>query len=327
MTLDIIVPHYHEPWSLCKPLFNSIAIQCGVDWENISVIVVNDGDDVVFPNGTFLQYPYRVEYIVKEHTGLSATRNRGLDESDADYVMFCDSDDQFLNCLALKMIWLEMEKGKNIINPIFLEESYDASKGEMVYITHKSDATFMHGKCYKRSLLVEHNIRFPDGLNLHEDGYFNSLAICCGQDAIVEINTPLYLWKWNSESTVRHEPYFVVRTYDKLCEVWSRGIKWLKEHGYEKEYRHVVCKAVVCSYYNFQSYQFMIQQNAKLRRAAEKAFRKLYMEVQKDFLSCDSEMISRFTEILRDEAIKGKGFYYELITLNDWLKHIEYEVK
>lgn len=327
MTLDIIVPHYHEPWSLCKPLFDSIAIQCGVDWENISVIVVNDGDDVVFPNGTFLQYPYRVEYIVKEHTGLSATRNRGLDESDADYVMFCDSDDQFLNCLALKMIWLEMEKGKNIINPIFLEESYDASKGEMVYITHKSDATFMHGKCYKRSLLVEHNIRFPDGLNLHEDGYFNSLAICCGQDAIVEINTPLYLWKWNSESTVRHEPYFVVRTYDKLCEVWSRGIKWLKEHGYEKEYRHVVCKAVVCSYYNFQSYQFMIQQNAKLRRAAEKAFRKLYMEVQKDFLSCDSEMISRFTEILRDEAIKGKGFYYELITLNDWLKHIEYEVK
>ena len=327
MTLDIIVPHYHEPWSLCKPLFDSIAIQCGVDWENISVIVVNDGDDAVFPNGTFLQYPYRVEYIVKEHTGLSATRNRGLDESDADYVMFCDSDDQFLNCLALKMIWLEMEKGKNIINPIFLEESYDASKGEMVYITHKSDATFMHGKCYKRSLLVEHNIRFPDGLNLHEDGYFNSLAICCGQDAIVEINTPLYLWKWNSESTVRHEPYFVVRTYDKLCEVWSRGIKWLKEHGYEKEYRHVVCKAVVCSYYNFQSYQFMIQQNAKLRRAAEKAFRKLYMEVQKDFLSCDSEMISRFTEILRDEAIKGKGFYYELITLNDWLKHIEYEVK
>ena len=327
MTLDIIVPHYHEPWSLCKPLFDSIAIQCGIKFEDISVIVVNDGDDVVFPNGTFLQYPYRVEYIVKEHTGLSSTRNRGLDESDADYVMFCDSDDQFLNCLALKMIWLEMEKGKNIINPIFLEESWDANKGEMVYITHKSDATFIHGKCYRRALLTEHDIRYPDGLNLHEDGYFNSLAICCGQDAIVEINTPLYLWKWNGNSTVRNEPYFVVRTYDKLCEVWSRGIKWLKEHGYEKEYRHVVCKAVICSYYNFQSYQFMIPQNAKLRRAAEKAFRKLYMEIQKDFLSCSNEMISRFTEVLRDEAIKGKGFYYELITLNDWLKHIEYEVK
>lgn len=327
MTLDIIVPHYHEPWELCKPLFDSIALQCGVNWENIGVIVVNDGVEGTLADYLFAGYPYHIKHSVQIHSGLSATRNRGLDESKADYVMFCDSDDQFLNSLALKMIWMEMEKGKNIINPIFLEESYDASRDEMAYITHKSDATFMHGKCYKRSLLVEHNIRFPDGLNLHEDGYFNSLAICCGQDAIVEINTPLYLWKWNPDSTVRRENYFTVRTYDKLCEVWRRGVKWLKDHGYEKEYRHVVCKAVICSYYNFQSYPFMIPQNAKLRREAEKAFKRLYMEFQKDFLACDNEMISRFTEVLRDEAIKSKGFYYELITLNDWLKHIEYEVK
>lgn len=327
MTLDIIVPHYHEPWRLCKPLFDSIALQRGVHWDNIAVIVVNDGAECALEDYMFTGYPYRVENIVKEHSGLSATRNRGLDESDADYVMFCDSDDMFINALALKIISVEAAKGKNIINPVFLEESWDESKGEMAYITHKSDATFMHGKCYKRSLLVEHDIRFPDGLNLHEDGYFNSLAICCGQDAIVEINTPLYLWAWNPDSTVRREPYFVVRTYDKLCEVWSRGIKWLKAHGYEKEYKHVICKAVICSYYNFQSYPFMIAKNARIRGLAEKAFRKLYMEVQKDFLSCSDEMISRFTEILRDDAIKGKGFYYELITLNDWLKHIEYEVK
>lgn len=323
MTLDIIVPHYHEPWRLCKPLFDSIALQCGVNWDNIAVIVVNDGEECALEDLLFTGYPFRVENIVKEHSGLSATRNRGLDESDADYVMFCDSDDQFLNSLALKIISVEAAKGKNIINPVFLEESWDASKGEMVYITHKSDATFIHGKCYKRSLLVENNIHFPDGLNLHEDGYFNSLAICCGQDAIVEINTPLYLWKWNKDSTVRHENWFTVRTYDKLCESWRRGVKWLKDHGYEKEYRHVICKAVICSYYNFQTYPFMIPQNRKIRAEAEKAFAKLYRDFRVEFSRCDQKMISRFTEILRDDAIKGGGFYYELITLSDWLKHIE----
>lgn len=323
MTLDIIVPHYHEPWKLCKPLFDSIALQCGVNWENVAVIVVNDGEECALEDYLFCGYPYRTEVITKEHSGLSATRNRGLDESDADYVMFCDSDDQFLNSLALKIISVEAAKGKNIINPVFLEESWDASKGEMVYITHKSDATFIHGKCYKRSLLVENNIRFPDGLNLHEDGYFNSLAICCGQDAIVEINTPLYLWKWNKDSTVRHESWFTVRTYDKLCESWRRGVKWLKDHGYEKEYRHVICKAVICSYYNFQTYPFMIPQNRKIRAEAEKAFAKLYRDFRVDFSRCDQKMISRFTEVLRDDAIKGEGFYYELITLSDWLKHIE----
>ena len=323
MTLDIIIPHYREPWKLCQPLFDSIALQCGLNWDDISVIVVHDGDECAFEDYMFGGYPFRVENIVKEHSGLSATRNRGLDESTADYVMFCDSDDQFINSLALKMIWMEMEKGKNIINPVFLEEAWDAEKSEMVYITHKSDATFIHGKCYRRALLVEHNIRFPDGLNLHEDGYFNSLAICCGQDAIVEINTPLYLWKWNKDSTVRRENYFTVRTYDKLCEVWRRGVKWLKDHGYEKEYRHVICKAVICSYYNFQSYPFMIPQNRKLRAEAERAFAKLYREFKVDFTNCDQKMISQFTEVLRDEAIKSKGFYYELITLSDWLKHIE----
>ena len=327
MTLDIVVPHYHEPWKLCKPLFDSIALQCGVNWEDIGVIVVNDGAQCALEDYLFEGYPYRVENIVKEHSGLSATRNRGLDESDADYVMFCDSDDMFLNALALKMIWMEMEKGKNIINPIFLEESWDAKKGEMVYITHKSDATFIHGKCYKRSLLTERGIRFPDGLNLHEDGCFNSLAICTGQDAIVEINTPLYLWKWNPDSTVRHESYFVVRTYDKLCESWRRGITWLKEHGYEKEYKHVVCKAVICTYYNFQTYPFMIPANAKLKREAERAFKRLYMEIRNDFLSCGDEMYAKFIEVLREESIKSGGFLYELITLTDWLKHIEYDVK
>lgn len=327
MTLDIIVPHYHEPWKVCKPLFDSIALQRGIKFEDISVIVVNDGNDVVFPDGTFLQYPYRVEYIIKEHSGLSATRNCGLDNSDADYVMFCDSDDMFLNALALKMIWMEMERERNIINPVFLEESWDEKKGEMAYITHKSDATFIHGKAYRRALLAEKGIRFPDGLNLHEDGCFNSLAICTGQNAIVEINTPLYLWAWNPDSTVRHEPYFVVRTYDKLCESWRRGLTWLKEHGYEKEYIHVVCKAVICTYYNFQTYPFQIAANAKMKREAERAFRKLYMEVRDDFLSCDDKMYARFMEVLRDEAVKSGGFLYELITLNDWLKHIEHEVK
>ena len=43
MTLDIIVPHYHEPWKICKPLFDSIALQRGIKFEDIAVIVVNDG--------------------------------------------------------------------------------------------------------------------------------------------------------------------------------------------------------------------------------------------------------------------------------------------
>ena len=88
MRLDLIVPHYKEPWETCKYLFDSIALQRGIDMDAIKVIVVNDGD-CLLDEGNFQNYPYKIEYLVKEHGGVSAARNYGLDHSDADYVMFC----------------------------------------------------------------------------------------------------------------------------------------------------------------------------------------------------------------------------------------------
>ena len=96
MTLDLIVPHYKEPWETCRYLFDSIALQRGISFNNIKVIVVNDGD-CLLDESVFSNYPYRIEYLVKEHGGVSAARNYGLDYSEADYVMFCDIDDGFLS--------------------------------------------------------------------------------------------------------------------------------------------------------------------------------------------------------------------------------------
>ena len=82
MRLDLIVPHYKEPWETCKYLFDSIALQRGIDMDAIKVIVVNDGD-CLLDEGNFQNYPYKIEYLVKEHGGVSAARNYGLDHSDA----------------------------------------------------------------------------------------------------------------------------------------------------------------------------------------------------------------------------------------------------
>ena len=330
MTFDIIVPHYKEPWSVCKYLFDTISTQRMVHFKDIHVILVNDGEDcgLELSEADLLHmYPFVTEVYTKPHEGVSAARNYGLDQATADYVMFCDADDGFLNNLALYMIGLEAAKGANIINPIFMEESFNARENKMILCTHRSDGTFLHGKAYKRQFLVDEGIRFPKGLNLHEDGYFNSLAICAGQDHIVEINTPLYLWRWNKDSVVRKQHDFTLRTYDKLCEQWRLTLTWLKEHGYEKEYRHVVCKAVISTYYNFQCAPYLSIANAKYKREAEKAFKRLYTGISKDFQSCNTKMIAQFCSVLRQEGIDQGIFWYELQDLNSWIKHIEHEVK
>lgn len=324
MKLDIIVPHYHEPWEVGKYLFDSIALQRMVDFQNIRVILVNDGREVALNARNFGQYPFDVDYYFKDHEGVSAARNYGLDHSDADYVMFCDFDDGFLLTLALYMIKLEAEKGYNIINPMFMEECMNYRDNKMFLQTHESDATFLHGKAYNRKFLMEHDIRFPEGLNLHEDGYFNSLAICIGQDNIVEINTPLYLWRWNDNSVVRSDYDFTLRTYDKLCECWRRTLKWLKDNGYDKEYRYVVAKTVISTYYSFMTPPYLSPRNSKYVRAAEKAFKELYLTIENDFLSCGDAMVGKFCEIIREDARKS-GFEYELTDLRSWLKHIKYQ--
>ena len=115
MKLDIIIPHYREPWSTCKYLFDSIALQRGIHFDDIRVIVVNDGDNILFGSmeNAMLKlstYPFTVDYIVKEHGGVSAARNCGLDGSNADYVMFCDIDDGFLSNCGLHLVFNAMKE-------------------------------------------------------------------------------------------------------------------------------------------------------------------------------------------------------------------------
>ena len=45
-TLEILVPQYKETDAVIKPLLDSIAIQHNAKFDEIGVIIVNDGTDV-----------------------------------------------------------------------------------------------------------------------------------------------------------------------------------------------------------------------------------------------------------------------------------------
>jgi glycosyltransferase involved in cell wall biosynthesis len=111
MKLQILVPQYEETDEIVKPLLDSIAIQQNIDFNDIGVIIVNDGSDVHLSDDFLQSYPFKVEYYLNEHLGVSATRQAAFDKSTADNVMFCDADDMFCNVCGLWIVFREMNMG------------------------------------------------------------------------------------------------------------------------------------------------------------------------------------------------------------------------
>ena len=65
MKLQILIPQYKETDEIIKPMLDSIAIQQSIDFNDIGVIICNDGSDVHLSEDFLNSYPYKIEYYLK----------------------------------------------------------------------------------------------------------------------------------------------------------------------------------------------------------------------------------------------------------------------
>ena len=217
MKLQILVPQYKETEDIVRPLLDSIRTQQGVDLNEIGVIIVNDGTDVIFSDEFLNQYPFEILYYTNKHSGVSATRNICLAAARADYVMFCDADDMFLSNCGLYLIFQTMENEFDVLVSTFSEESY--KDGKYTYINHENDATFVHGKVYRRQFLIDNNIAWNPKLTIHEDSYFNYLCrIIAQEDRIKYIKDVFYLWKYRPDSVCRSDEKYLLKTLGHMVD-------------------------------------------------------------------------------------------------------------
>lgn len=314
--LSIIVPHYKENWETAHWLFDSLATQRGINLSDIEVIVVNDG---TFELPIF-NYPYSVEQYTIEHGGVSKARNYGLDKANNDYVMFCDIDDMFLNNYGLHLLFEKFKETPDVITSPFIEEQPCNESWRI--IQHKiDDATFIHGKAYKREFLLSKGIRFNNELTIHEDGYFNCIALTVSQKT-VQLQTPIYLWRWNDNSVVRtNTNLFLMRTYSNLMDSRIKICEELKRRGMEKQFKVAVCKTVTDAYYDFQSKDFRSADNEVVLKDCEKAFTKFWNIFKTDFMTIDGECIGECLYLSRANAYM-KGFRVEKETLTEFVKRV-----
>ena len=325
-TLTIVVAHYKEPWEVCKFLFDSIEIQHGIKFEDIEVLVVNDGDEVVLDKALFDRYSYDIRYEIKPHGGISDTRNYGIDHAEGDYIMFCDCDDGFLNNYGLHLVLAATEEGFDMLSSSFVEEQ-PVGNGWKIYRRDK-DYVFIHGKAYRRQFLIDKKIRFDPGQYFSEDSLFNKIAYHEAGERIKEISTPFYLWTWHGESTVRKgREDIVLREYAQVVRMKTLACKQLQERGFIDEFFDSVCKTFFDAYYDFQSPLFNKPEYKDRVKAAEREVKKFYKAHIKDFYECDSERIRRAMMGSRTMSYTNNGLIMETTDFKTWLKHIKNDVK
>ena len=219
--LDIIVPQYKETDDIIEPLFASISTQSEVDFDEIGVILVNDGTNVVISDSLIAKYPnLNITYLKNEvNIGQGLTEQRGLDYSSAKYVTFIDADDEFVRGSLSKVIKALKENDFDILLSWFIEQLY--IDGKYSYYTHKDDLyNFLHGVFLKRQYLYDHKIAFNDRIRHCEDTYFTKILFMTSENHPI-LNTPTYLWKYNPNSFMRSTQNVISKTYDDtfMCTV------------------------------------------------------------------------------------------------------------
>lgn len=323
MKLQILIPHYNEPADVIFTLLDSIALQQNVDFKDVGVIICNDGGK--FPEEEFRnhpKYPFAVDIYMEEHRGVSATRNACLDHATADYVMFCDVDDMFSHVCGLYILFREMEMGGfDSLVSNFLEETRDPITKQPVYIEHPMDSTFVHGKVHNRRYLLDNNIRWNDELTIHEDSYFNCLCQKIGSN-VKYCATPFYLWRWRDESVCRHDPKYILKTYNNMLESNTALVNQFLKRGRTKDAQFYATAMIYDAYFTLNKDEWINQENQEYRNAVEKRFAKYYQDFESLFESIDKQTKTQIVVSMKNRMYT-EGLLMEHQTFDDWIAKIK----
>lgn len=320
MKLQILIPQYNETEEVITPLLDSIALQQNVDMNEIGVIIVNDGSDTHLSDSFLMTYPYKIEYYLNEHKGVSATRNACLDKATADYVMFCDADDMFCNVCGLWIMFREMQAGFDSMVSVFVEETRVPTTKEVTYVNHDMDSTFVHGKIHRRQYLLDKGIRWNDKLTIHEDSFFNILCQSLSQN-VKYCPVPFYLWRWRDNSVCRHDPKYILKTYNNLIDSNDALVGEFLARKVMDKAAFYTAFLIFDAYYTMNKPEWINQENIEYRDNTERRFAEYYRGHKDIWQNIPIQDKMQISNGVRSRSVM-EGMQMEALTIDDWIKQV-----
>lgn len=221
--VEVGIPVWNARATLPKAL-DSLVAQT-LDHFIVCLSIDGDGQDYSDIIITYLNRGLKIRVIdSEENGGPGMARQRILDTTQCDYIMFMDADDMLMP-RAIQVLYQGIRLNNyDVVRSSFIREE---SNGLDKFMPQNTPSiTWFHGKIYRTAFLKEKNIHFLNGLRIDEDAYFNVIAWNVAENR-GEITEPTYIWRDNPNSLTRQakSAEYFKKNYLNYIRSQTEGLK------------------------------------------------------------------------------------------------------
>ena len=215
--ISVIVPIYNGEKYLAECVYSII----NQTYKNIEILLMNDGstDSSLSLCENFAKEDNRIRVINKKNTGVSDTRNKGVEMSNGKYILFVDCDDYLEKNMVEKMLDVALSNNVDVVRcnkngykkqgGYYLEDFHGLANQvldktqicENLYrfITLKNKIG-----CYVMTLLILRKkiVKFDTELYFMEDVEFY-IRLLQSINSMYFLDEPLYHYRYNDTSVAR----------------------------------------------------------------------------------------------------------------------------
>ena len=255
--VSVIVPVYNSE-NYLRQCLDSLVYQTLND---IEIIAVNDGstdNSAIILEEYALKFPDKIRQFNQENKGQACARNFGLQQAKGEYIGFVDSDDSVALDMFEKMYQLARSEKADLVECDFLycrvEDKKEVVLKKYASIKeHKKNADLFidplvspWNKIYRKQILEESEIRFPEGLIYEDTAFYIQLIPWIKKTAYINLEFVKHYARIDSTQTKKENPRVgeMIIIIEKIINYYQSQNYW---DEYHEELEYFCVKILLCS--------------------------------------------------------------------------------